>query len=145
MLVNRQQEWIQYPVQEQLPKNVAVVSPRPDTSLKRNYLLFVLFVAAAAMLITMQNEMITRAGYDLVELKAQVVKVEKDNEILRLDIAKLKSPDRIQQIATGKLGMIVPQQTFYAAKAAASPAAPVEKQAANGILLVKKAEASKSQ
>ena len=70
---------------------------------------------------------------------------EKDNEMLRLDIAKLKSPDRIQQIAASKLGMIVPQQTFFAVKSAVSPAAPAERQAANAVSLIRKAEASKSQ
>lgn len=142
MLVSRQQDWIMYPEQVDTPAKAAVVSPRPDTSIKRNYMLFVLLIAVAAMLVTIQNEMLVRAGYDLVEMKGQMAKMEKENELLRLDIAKLKSPDRIQQIATKQLGMIVPAQTYYAS--GKTTVAPAVNQTARGISIVSKAEASKS-
>jgi cell division protein FtsL len=147
MLVNRKQEWMQFPQQERVQKTVTVASPRPNNSFKRKCLQLIFLIAAAAMLVTMQSESIVRAGYGLVELKAEAAKLEKENELLRLDIARLKSPERIQHIATRQLGMVMPQNTYYAAKQPAS--SPAEKgkagaQTAGNISILSKAEASKA-
>lgn len=147
MLVNRKQEWIELPQQERAQKAVTAASTRPDNSLKRKCLQLIFLFAAAAMLVTVQSESIVRSGYDLVELKAQAAKLEKENELLRLDIAKLKSPERIQQIATQQLGMVLPQNTYYAAKQPApSPTGEGKAGAstARNISILSKAEASKA-
>lgn len=147
MLVNRKQEWEQFPQQERVQKTVTVASPRPDNSLKRKCLQLIILVAAAAMLVTIQSETIVRSGYDLVELKAQAAKLEKENELLRLDIARLKAPERIQQIATQELGMVMPQNAYYAAKQTApSPVGDgkASAQAAKNVSILSKAEASKA-
>ncbi len=116
MLVNRKQDWDIYEEQSTLPK----VEHLPQTSrlniaLRVKCLVTVVIAAIIAMVVTVQSESIVRNGYDLVKMKAQVAKIEKENEILRLDIAKLKSPQRIQQIATSELGMVVPQNVYCAA------------------------------
>jgi cell division protein FtsL len=67
-----------------------------------------------AMLVTMQSASIVNAGYELVQIKAQMAALEKNNDQLKLDIAKLKSPQRIQAIATQDLGMIIPKSVYYA-------------------------------
>jgi cell division protein FtsL len=147
MLVNRKQEWDQYPQPERVQKTVAAVSPRQDNGLKRKCLQIILLVAAAAMMVTIQSEITVRAGYDLVELKAQAAKLEKENELLRLDVARLKSPERIQQLATRELGMVMPQNTYYATAKPASSQDTGEvaaNQPAKGIVIVNKAEARKA-
>jgi cell division protein FtsL len=145
MLVNRKQEWVQLEQQEQVKPKVAVASPRPDHSLRRKCLQLIFLVAAVAMIITVQIEVMVRSGYDLVQLKAQTAKLEKENELLRLDIAKLKSPQRIQQIATRDLGMVLPHNTYYAAAPAKSGEEKAVSQVAKGMLNISKAEASKRQ
>ena len=74
-----------------------------------------------------QREMIVREGYTLVTVKGQITKMEKQNEQLRVEIAQLKSPQRIQGIAISQLSMIVPQNILYAdaSKKAAVPQAPI--------------------
>jgi cell division protein FtsL len=108
-----------------------------------------LLAAAMAMLITVHSEAIVRAGYGLVQMKAEAAKLEKENDLLRLEIARMKAPQRIQQIATKELGMIVPQNTYYASVSpkpetpavAAAPGKPAGQVAS--ILRVSRAEASK--
>jgi len=145
MLVNRQQEIAYYPEPQRVKTTVAVASQRPDTSLKRNYLLFILLVIVAAMLITVQSQITVQAGYNLVQLKAQTAVLEKQNELLCLDIAKLSNPERIQQIASRDLGMIVPPTTYYAAgtrSAASQPEVAQGNQSQDGISIINTAEAS---
>jgi len=78
-------------------------------------------------------------------MKAQAAKLEKDNELLRLEIAKLKSPQRIQQIATTQLGMVTPQNTYYATAAPSSSGTVAGGKSGKvvGMLTMSKAEASK--
>jgi cell division protein FtsL len=46
--------------------------------------------------------------YQLDQLKKEVANLEKDNEKLKLEVAKLKAPERIAQIATSQLKMQYP-------------------------------------
>ncbi len=112
MLVSRKQEWdVQ---EEQTPSVSAQTKPAINKDLRNKCLVVVAILAAMAMAVTVQSEMIVRSGYGLVQLKAQATSLEKENEQLRLDIAKLKSPQRIQEIAISQLGMVAPQTILYA-------------------------------
>jgi cell division protein FtsL len=113
MLVSKKQDWELY--QEEVTPVVLVQKSTVNTALRVKCLTVVLLLAITAMFITIRSEVIIRAGYDLVQTKAQLIKAEKENELLRLDIAKLKSPQRIQAIATTELGMVVPANVYYAA------------------------------
>lgn len=53
------------------------------------------------------------SGYNLMREKQQVQQFYRENEDLRLDIAKMESPDRIYSTATQKLGMVAPGQVLY--------------------------------
>lgn len=77
--------------------------------------LLVLF-AAMAMFVTARSEKIVSDGYALVQMKLQTEKLVKDNEMLKLEIARLKSPQRIKEVAINQLGMIVPQDVYFASK-----------------------------
>ncbi len=110
MLVNRKQENYNYK-QDSAPQNVN--NKRPSTSRhKVQCLCVVILLAFMAMFKTVQSEIIVSKGYELVQIKAQVAKIQTENEQLRLQIARLKSPQRIQTIAMQELGMIVPQNIY---------------------------------
>lgn len=113
MLVNKRQEWFVY--EEQVAPPVETPSPRLKRRGKLNFLSAIFIAAVMALLVTVQSAAIVQAGYDLVQMKAQLAKLEKENELLRLDIAKLKSPQRIQHIATSQLGMVVPERIYCSA------------------------------
>ena len=125
MLVSRKQEWDVY--QEELAPAIPTIKPSVDTALRAKCLTVVVLLAIIAMFITIRSEAIIRTGYDLVQIKAQLIKAEKENELLRLDIAKLKSPQRIQSIAVTELGMVVPPTIYCAANSEkTTPSNPVE-------------------
>ncbi|MDY6084349.1 MAG: cell division protein FtsL [Dialister sp.] len=49
-------------------------------------------------------------------LRAEVMTLDRDNARLRLDVAKLEAPQRIQRIAEKKLGMTVPSGAIYGSR-----------------------------
>ena len=72
-------------------------------------LLFVCFISTQLVL----TEKATNTGYEAVKVKKQVERISKENEVLRLDVAMLRSPARIQSIAEGSLGMVQPTEVVY--------------------------------
>jgi cell division protein FtsL len=127
MLVNKKQEWDIYE-QLEVPSVKKRCSQKPDIALRVKCLTTVILIALAAIIVTACSESIIRAGYELVQLKSQVNKLEKENELLQLDIAKLRSPQRIQTIAINELGMVVPQNVYYAENMPQSTKAKPEKE-----------------
>lgn len=113
MLVNKKQDWTIYQQQE-VPSINKTKLIKPDIALRVKCLITVMIIASAAFFLTVCSEAIIRSGYELVKMKSQVVKLEKENELLQLDIAKLRSPQRIQTIATSELGMVMPQTVYRA-------------------------------
>jgi len=109
MLVNRKQDWEIYQ-QPEVPSVKKKYLVKPDIALRVKCLTTVTMIVLAAMFLTACSEAIIRSGYELVQMKLQVIK---ENELLQLDIAKLKSPQRIQNIATVELGMIMPQNVYF--------------------------------
>ncbi|WP_378951948.1 cell division protein FtsL [Pelosinus sp. sgz500959] len=113
MLVNRKQQSNIYEQHEIPPVRRSL--PKLDIALRAKCLATVMLLFAIAMVSTVRSEAIVRNGYDLVQMKSQVVSLQRENELLSLDIAKLKSPQRIQSIATTELGMVVPKDVYCAA------------------------------
>lgn len=89
---------------------------KPRRCLRTECVVSAVIVGLLAMFVTWGSSAIVRAGYDLVQARASLSKVEKQNEILRLEMAQLKSPQRIQAIAMGQLGMIKPKAVYIVAK-----------------------------
>ncbi|GMA99705.1 cell division protein FtsL [Pelosinus sp. IPA-1] len=127
MLVNKKQDWTIYQQQE-VPSINKTKLMKPDIALRVKCLTTVMIVAVAAFFLTVSSEAIIRSGYELVKMKSQVVKLEKENELLQLDIAKLRSPQRIQTIATSELGMVMPQSIYRATASESSSKLNAEKE-----------------
>ncbi len=122
MLVQKKQELHVFEQEAALPKPKIV--RKADKRLRVKCLMLVIVVAVMAAVTTMQSAAIIQAGYDLVKVKSQVAKIEKENELLRLDISKLKSPQRIEEFATKNLGMVVPRNAYYATTVMPEPNQP---------------------
>jgi cell division protein FtsL len=112
MLVRKKQEWDIY--QDSTIPSAAKPLSKPNNKLRFRCLKFFCLAVIIAMITLIQSEMIIRSGYSLVQTKIQMTQLEKDNEQLRLKIAKLKSPQRIQQISIDELGMVLPKNIYYA-------------------------------
>ncbi|MDF2570590.1 MAG: ftsL 1 [Sporomusa sp.] len=112
MLLHKKQE--EYVYEQQAVSPAPKTVQKADKRLRVKCLTLVIITAVMAAVTTMQSAAIVQSGYDLVRIKSKVAKVEKENELLRLDIAKLKSPQRIEEIAVKELGMVVPKNAYYA-------------------------------
>lgn len=62
------------------------------------------------------NVHIGEQSYELQQLRTEIISLEKGNEAARLEVARLESPARIQQIAETTLGMHVPHHAIYGGK-----------------------------
>lgn len=65
------------------------------------------------MLVVVRSGINASRGYALVTTQNQTQALEQENERLRIEIARLKSPLRIKQIAQDKLGMDVPKKMYF--------------------------------
>jgi cell division protein FtsL len=80
--------------------------------LRTECLLFSILIGLLAMTVTWGSSKIVNAGYELMESRECLTKIEKQNEALRVETAQLKSQQRIQDIAVGQLGMINPETVY---------------------------------
>ncbi len=88
--------------------------------MRRRCKTLLIVLAVMAMTITVRSGISASRGYDLVHTEQQAEAVEQENERLKIDIARLKSPQRIKDIATKDLGMEVPKRASEHFRAAAS-------------------------
>jgi len=62
-------------------------------------------VCAFLVMYVWQRVNVIRLGYDVENLKKEKADLVKMNEMLKIEVATLTSPDRIERIATTRLGM----------------------------------------
>ena len=84
-----------------------------DTSTRSHCQILFLTMAVLAMLVTVGSGVSASRGYALVAVQQKADALEQENERLKIDIAKLKSPERIKNIAQDQLGMEVPKHTYF--------------------------------
>ena len=61
-------------------------------------------LVAFLLIMMVMNAYSTKLGYEVVKTQQAVVQLTKDNDALDVEVASLKSPVRIQQIAEQQLG-----------------------------------------
>lgn len=114
MLAERKREFELYYDEEVQVSNIDKnLDLKINNEFRNKCLILISLILFLAMVTMVRSEMVVNNGYELVQLKGQVNKLDQDNERLKLDIAKLKSPERIQTIAVGKLGMTIPQNVYF--------------------------------
>jgi cell division protein FtsL len=83
-----------------------VLSPRRRGSLRR---LFIPLLIIAGLLLYVGGKVtIMRLGYRIEALEREKKELERANRSLRIETSSLAAPARIEEIATGKLGMVRP-------------------------------------
>ena len=85
-----------------------------NTHLRSRCLLLVLLLAVMGMALTTCSSIGASRGYELVQAQQAAVRLEQENEQMKIEIARLKSPQRIQSIAAKDLGMVIPKQVYFA-------------------------------
>lgn len=75
-----------------------------------SFLYFSVLVSVAAVLIIFaflwSRLMVVNAGYEISKANSSRAGLMEQNKRLRLDYLRLKSPERIESIATGELGLM---------------------------------------
>ena len=69
--------------------------------------------AAPAVAVTLLGGIGAKSGYTLLETQQKAEQLEQENERLKIEIAQLKSPSRIESIAVQELHMQVPQNIYF--------------------------------
>ncbi|BAL82122.1 putative cell division protein [Selenomonas ruminantium subsp. lactilytica TAM6421] len=87
-----------------------------DTRLRTHGQLLFLTMTVLALLVTVGSGVSASRGYELVAIQQQADQLEQENERLKIEIAKLKSPERIKTIAKDQLGMEVPKHTYFSSE-----------------------------
>ena len=114
MLASKKQDWVSS--REYTPQLNEKRRPNRElgvnNELRKKCCAFVVLLMVIAGIATLQSERIISSGYHCVKLQAELRDVEQRNEQLRVEIAKLRSLDRIQTIATTDLGMTTPKAIY---------------------------------
>ena len=87
--------------------------PKLDRNLRSRCQIAFIIISILAMLVTIRSGFSASRGYALVATQTQAQQLEQENERLRVEIAKLKSPQRIKEIASEELGMVVPKKMYF--------------------------------
>lgn len=88
--------------------------PRINANLRSRAAILALAVTVAVSVITVRSGISATRGYELVQMQRAAAQLERENQQLEIDIAHLKAPQRIRDIATNELGMIVPKDVYFA-------------------------------
>ncbi len=96
------------------PLKVIKNQPQVNRRLRSKCQIAFLVFAFLAMLVTVRSGISASRGYALVATQTEAQQLEQENERLRIEIAKLKSPQRISRIAEEELGMVVPKKMYFA-------------------------------
>ena len=84
-----------------------------DRNLRSRCQIAFIIISILAMLVVVRSGISASRGYALVATQNQAQQLERENERLRVEIAKLKSPQRIKQIASEELGMVIPKKMYF--------------------------------
>ena len=87
--------------------------PRLNHLLRSRCRVFFIVFAIFAMITVIRSGICASRGYALVATQEQAQQLELENERLRVEIAQLKSPQRIKKIAEEELDMIVPRKMYF--------------------------------
>lgn len=106
------ENYAQYGNQEQLPvpKKKVRIRKRRKLKLKPAFVVAssLVLVFFLGLLLASQYARIATTGYDIVYMKKELAELKTDNERLHSQYNELQSLERVEKIATTKLGMVPP-------------------------------------
>ena len=100
-MLARQREY-EYYEEELQPQRIEKPAPPPkrrptlNTHLRSRCFLLLALVSIMAMAVTIRSGITASRGYDLVKIQQQAETLEKENEHLKIEIAQMKSPERVR-------------------------------------------------
>ena len=118
MLARREEEYDYEPlVAEPAPQLEEAKEPlirrEVNTNLRNCLRALFFLIAFGAMVVTLLGGIGAKNGYTLLDTQQRADQLEQENERLKIEIAQLKSPSRIEAIAVEHLHMQVPQNMYF--------------------------------
>lgn len=102
------------PVRVEVPVPKREERTRINTHLRSRCLVLLVVLSLMAVVTTVRSSLSAARGYELVQVQQQAAQLEQENKSLQVEIARLKAPQRIKNIAAKDLGMSVPQEVYFA-------------------------------
>lgn len=96
--------------QPQVRKQAA---PKESSLLGQRIVIMAVTLAVFAFTMVARSNVMIAEGNALVDLRRQEAELIRQNDLLRLEVNKLKSPERINTIAKDVLGMTIAKQNIY--------------------------------
>lgn len=101
-----------------MPREIAIPreSEREESShgsLFHNVILGIVMILMPFLVSTILNGINVQAEYHMQQVRAEVMNLEKENSVLKLEVSRLNAPVRIQKLAETKLGMRLPVRNVY--------------------------------
>lgn len=101
-----------------MPQDIAVPRQREreessSRSLFHNVILGIIMILMPFLASTILNGVNVQAEYHMQQVRAEVMNLEKENSVLKLEVSRLNAPVRIQKLAETKLGMLLPVRNVY--------------------------------
>lgn len=101
-----------------MPQDIAVPRQREreessSRSLFHNVILGIIMILMPFLASTILNGVNVQAEYHMQQVRAEVMNLEKENSVLKLEVSRLNAPVRIQKLAEAKLGMRLPVRNVY--------------------------------
>ena len=96
----------------EMPKE-PLIRREVNTNLRNCLRAIFCLIALGAMVVTLLGGISANNGYTLLETQQNADQLEQENERLKIEIAQLKSPARIEAIAVEQLHMQVPQNMYF--------------------------------
>ena len=118
MLARREEEYDYEPlVAEPAPQLEEAKEPlirrEVNTNLRNCLRALFFLIAFGAMVVTLLGGIGAKNGYTLLDTQQRADQLEQENERLKIEIAQLKSPSRLEAIAVEQLHMQVPQNMYF--------------------------------
>ncbi|WP_301872049.1 cell division protein FtsL [uncultured Dialister sp.] len=101
-----------------MPRGIAIPRERAKEeassgSLIHHVVLGIIMILLPFMAATILHGFNVQAEYNMQQVRAEVMSLEKENSVLKLEVSRLDAPVRIQKIAETKLGMRLPSRNVY--------------------------------
>lgn len=101
-----------------MPRGIAIPREREREesshgSLFHNVILGIIMILMPFLVSTILNGINVQAEYHMQQVRAEVMSLEKENSVLKLEVSRLNAPVRIQKLAETKLGMRLPVRNVY--------------------------------
>lgn len=101
-----------------MPQDIAVPRQREreessSRSLFHNVILGIIMILMPFLASTILSGVNVQAEYHMQQVRAEVMNLEKENSVLKLEVSRLNAPVRIQKLAETKLGMRLPVRNVY--------------------------------